>query len=119
MLAGSSFGWDVPAADPDIYDLAHQSKDQTMKTRHINAHDLSTLANICRVAAERFNDHAAEFRKAAPIEQAPEGALIPNGSAAARLAEQFERQSKEAMEFAQLFEAIDPFAVRVAALPNT
>lgn len=80
--------------------------------------DQSTLANICRVAAERFGDHAKEFRKlidykpATTEPQSDEAGrlfvdMTPHGEGARRLAEQFERQATEARAFADLFEGVD------------
>lgn len=82
-----------------------------MKTKRINDQEASTLANICRVAAERFDEHAREFHKAEGITAGPKGALFPTGETAKLLALQFERQAAEARAFAGLFESCEPFVV--------
>jgi hypothetical protein len=75
--------------------------------------DTSTIANICRSAAERFKETAGGFRKLIdhkPVEgeQVDEAGRIfidmtPHGDAARRLAEQFDRQAAEAIKFAEIF----------------
>lgn len=70
--------------------------------------DPSTLTNICQVAAERFLDHAKEFRKLVDYKPKPDHSvdgtlhvdLTPHGDGARRLAEQFELQAKEARAYA-------------------
>jgi hypothetical protein len=83
-----------------------------MKSRFITEHDLATLANICRVAAERFTQHEAEFRElaSAPTTSGRQS-LLPRGEAAVRLADQFAVQASEAKAFAHLFGGSEPFAV--------
>jgi hypothetical protein len=71
----------------------------------INDTEASTLANICRVAAERFASNAEEFRKLGEIQTPTEGALFPTGESARRLAEQFDLQARQAQEFATIFDA--------------
>lgn len=84
-----------------------------MKSQFFTEHDLATLANICRVAAERFKDHEAEFRKLAAAPPAPETkSLLPTGDAALRLADQFALQAGEAAAFASLFDRSEPFTIR-------
>lgn len=84
-----------------------------MKSKFFTEHDLATLANICRVAAERFKDHEAEFRKLAAAPPSPEPKpLLPMGDAALRLADQFELQASEAHAFATLFQYGEPFAIQ-------
>lgn len=68
--------------------------------------DFSTLSNICRSAASKYEEIAAEFRKAEKAKSSadvPSG--MPNGPAAGRLADQFDRQRKEALEYACMFDA--------------
>ena len=77
----------------------------------INDTEASTLANICRVAAERFALHVEEFQKLAKLQTPPEGALFPTGEAARRLAEQFDLQARQAQEFASIFEASYGFEI--------
>lgn len=88
----------------------------TLRTRQpaakdLSDDDLSTLQNICRVAAERFSEHAALFRKQEQQPTPAEGSMIPTGQAAGRLAEQFERQAKEARQFADDFASAFPFTL--------
>jgi len=83
-----------------------------MRSKFITEHDLATLANICRVAAERFKDHEAEFRKLAAAPPTPETkSLLPTGDAALQLADPFALQASEAQAFATLFQCGEPFAV--------
>ncbi|TIW53853.1 MAG: hypothetical protein E5V54_24130 [Mesorhizobium sp.] len=71
--------------------------------------DPNTLTNICLVAAERFTDHAKEFRKLVDYKPKPDQTkdgtlhvdLTPHGDGARRLAEQFELQAKEAFAYAE------------------
>lgn len=79
--------------------------------RHFNDNDLSTLGNICHAAAERYAEHAKTLRDLSSKPTPPEGAMFPHGLQAARLAEQFERQEREARDFAALFADALPFAV--------
>jgi hypothetical protein len=83
--------------------------------REITHRDLSTLTNICFVAAERFAEHAAHLRQLAKQPTPPEGTLHPTGDAARRLAEQFEKQEAEARAYAALFSEAEPFILRVEA----
>lgn len=99
----------LPAELPNFLSPNHEAT-LKMKTKRITENDLSTLANICRVAAERFDDHAKEFRRFEGLTP-PEGSLAPTGEAAARLAAQFEQQAAEARAFAGLFDASDSFVV--------
>lgn len=84
-----------------------------MKSKFFTERDLATLANICRVAAERFKDHEAEFRKLAAAPPSPDPkSLLPAGDTALRLADQFALQAKEAAAFASLFDRSEPFRIR-------
>lgn len=85
-----------------------------MPTKHFTDNNLSTMANICDVAAERFKENAKEFRKLAMIDTPSEGALFPTGQSAERLAEQFDRQAAEAREMAAIFREGEPFAISYA-----
>ncbi|ATQ70771.1 hypothetical protein CQW49_22575 (plasmid) [Methylosinus trichosporium OB3b] len=86
-----------------------------MKSKFITEHDLATLANICRVATERFKDHEAEFRTLAAAPPSPASkSLLPTGDAALRLADQFALQASEAYAFVSLFEGGEPFTMRHA-----
>ena len=58
-----------------------------MITRQFSDSDLQSLSNICDAAAERFKANAAQLREW----------KHPH------LAEQFERQEKEAREFSSIF----------------
>lgn len=80
-------------------------------TRDLQDGDLSTLHNICIVAAERFTGNAKTLRLMAEQSTPTEGALFPTGAAAARLAEQFEHQAQQAKEFADLFSDAFPFTL--------
>lgn len=84
---------------------------QNPVTRDLQDGDLSSLRNICAVAAERFAENAKALRQMAEQPTPPKGALFPTGAAAARLAEQFERQAQEAREFADLFSDAFPFTL--------
>lgn len=63
-----------------------------------DSHGLSALINICRVAAERFEEHARTFDKCA----ATGGNPMITPAAAKALAETFREQAKEARELANL-----------------
>ncbi|ESY35717.1 hypothetical protein NKK48_30245 [Mesorhizobium sp. C386A] len=66
-----------------------------MTTRQLSESDLQSLSNICEAAADRFKDNAINLREwKHPY-----------------LAEQFERQEKEAREFSSLFMNSEPFEV--------
>ncbi len=93
------------------------------KTKRVRVSDKESrdLQNICRVAAERFEGWATQFRK---LEQMPpvesrkleDGRVFigpPTGETAARFAQQFERQAKDAHSFAALFGDCDSFSVAV------
>ncbi|RWI47583.1 MAG: hypothetical protein EOR15_13975 [Mesorhizobium sp.] len=77
------------------------------------------LANICQVAAERFRDHAEEFRKLVDYKPTPKHEkggvwqidLTPHGEGARLLAEQFDLQAKEAEEYAATFANADNIEV--------
>lgn len=87
-----------------------------MKSKFFTEHDLATLANICRAAAERFKDHEAEFRKLAAAPPSPDPkSLLPAGDTALRLADQFSLQAREAHAFAIWFDSGKPFATRHAS----
>lgn len=77
---------------------------------HLTDTHLSTLSNICAVAAERFSENARLFRD---LEKQPaqDGALCPTGAAAARIAEQFERQAQEAHDMRDLFAGALPVTI--------
>lgn len=79
--------------------------------KRIGDAEASTLANICRVAAERFEENAKGLRKLAEVQTPPEGALYPTGDGARRLAEQFDRQAREAHDFAAVFDNADEFHI--------
>lgn len=81
------------------------------EVRHLTDSDLSTLSNICQTAAERFSENARLFRELEQQQQPPEGTIAPTGPAAARLAEQFEKQAKEAREFSELFISAYPITI--------
>jgi hypothetical protein len=84
------------------------------RVRHMQDSDISTLQNICRVAAERFRDNASLFDKLALETTPPEGSLHPTGEAAKRLAVQFHMQADEASAFADLFADANPFSIELA-----
>jgi hypothetical protein len=84
------------------------------RIRHMHDNDISTLQNICRVAAERFRDNARLFDKLALETTPPEGSLYPTGEAAKRLAVQFHMQADEASAFADLFADANPFSIELA-----
>ena len=69
--------------------------------------DQSTLANICRVAADKFGENAKLFRAMIDTKPEPESMMQIHGEGARRMAEQFDRQAAEALEFADIFAAVD------------
>ena len=79
--------------------------------KHIGDAEASTLANICRVAAERFAENANGLRKLAEVKTPPEGALYPTGEGARQLADQFDRQAQAARDFAAVFDMADEFHI--------
>lgn len=81
------------------------------QVQHLTDSDLSTLSNICQTAAERFSENARLFRELEQQKQPPEGAIVPVGPAAARLAKQFEKQAEEAREFSELFISAYPITI--------
>lgn len=66
-----------------------------MTTRQLTDSDLQSLSNICDAAADRFKENAANLREW----------RHPH------LAEQFERQEKEAREFSSIFMNAEPLEV--------
>jgi hypothetical protein len=69
--------------------------------------DKTALANCLRVAAERFMEHAAEFRMLIDHQPEPNALMQIHGDGARRLAEQFEYQAREARQYADVFENAD------------
>jgi hypothetical protein len=65
-----------------------------------NDREWNTIANGMRVAAERFKEHAAEIRN---INTDDHGDV--KNESIERLAKQFDRQEKEALEIAEYIEA--------------
>jgi hypothetical protein len=86
----------------------------TPRVRHMQDSDISTLQNICRVAAERFTENARLFDKLALEPTPPEGSFHPTGEAAKQLAVQFRMQADEASAFADLFADANPFSIELA-----
>ena len=79
-----------------------------------NDNDFSTLSNICRSAAQKYDEIAQEFRKAEQARSQEEaGQGMPWGRSAARLAEQFERQRDEAKGYADTFDMAVEVSVMV------
>ncbi|MBS3648816.1 hypothetical protein KEU06_09380 [Pseudaminobacter sp. 19-2017] len=90
-----------------MYMFKDKKLEQDQRKVQFGDADKSTLANICMVAAERFRENAAEFRKC--IDYKPkegEFPIFPTGEAAKRLVEQFERQAAEAEKFRDLFDNV-------------
>lgn len=81
--------------------------------RQLSDKDLSTLGNICLTAADRYKEHAKTLRELAAQPAPPEGAMFPHGLQAARLADQFDRQEREARDFFSLFSEALPFNVEI------
>lgn len=79
-----------------------------MQTKILHDRDAATLSNICRVAAERFAEHAANLR--APVSDKTEPFLNPD--AANRIAEQFDRQAQEALAFASTFDNCEQISIQ-------
>lgn len=78
---------------------------------YFSMNDTSSLANICRVAADKFKENADQFR--ALIDKKPSGEfdLMPHGEGARRIAEQFDGQAAQAREFASIFGAAQDFSL--------
>lgn len=85
---------------------------------HFTSGDFSTLSNLCRVAAEKFDENAKMFRacidhKPAPVDDTPDAEgrifvdMTPHGEGARRLAVEFERMAEEARAFMELFSEAD------------
>lgn len=72
---------------------------------------MSTLSNLCAIAAQQFKDNATMLRRLEVEATKDEAGLLPTGAEAGRLAEQFEAQIKEAQEFANLFAEADLITV--------
>ncbi len=66
--------------------------------------DLATLRNIYAVAAERYDEDATVMLQLASLDAPVEGSRLPTVQAAQRLAEQFDRQARDARCYADLFE---------------
>lgn len=81
--------------------------------RPVDENDLSTLHNICTVAADKFAANAAAMRRNAATTTPPCGSIVPTGAAAAQLAEQFEQQEAQARSFAEMFVDAEPFDLPV------
>ena len=76
-----------------------------MDTITLDDDDFSTLSNICRSAAQKYDEIAKEFRKAEQARTADEaGHGMPWGRSAGRLADQFDRQRDEAISYADKFD---------------
>lgn len=88
-------------------------------SRHLSETEFSTLANICRVAGDRFEKDAEIFHKLAaekphdPDSFFPEP-FLPTGQAAREIARTFEKQALEARDFALLFIAAEPVRINIA-----
>ncbi|QIV65851.1 hypothetical protein Cp1R7AA1_029 [Mesorhizobium phage Cp1R7A-A1] len=98
--------------------------DNKAKQVYFDMSDVSTLANICRTAAERYKETAADFRKLIDykpkaIATTPDGPfeidMTPHGEGARIIAEQFERQAQEAMQMLYVFDAAQDFGVSMDA----
>ena len=72
--------------------------------------ETSTLAHICYVAAERFAEHAKAFRASQTALESETG-LIQTAEGARRMAEQFEKQVREAKGLAMMFAEAEPFEI--------
>lgn len=78
----------------------------------ISDREISTLSNICRVAAERFKENANTFRSMVDAEEPqPNEAMAVRGPAAASLADQFERQAEEAFELANRLDMAEAITI--------
>lgn len=75
-----------------------------MNRARFDEHDKGTLGNYLRVAAERFKEHADTFRKLIDHKPGPDDIMQISGDAARSMAEQFERQRAEAVQYAEVFE---------------
>lgn len=82
---------------------------QKLISEAFTENERSTLVNVCHVAAERFKEDAAEFRKVAT--HLKNGGSLPMWArgeagvhAAERLVAQFEKQEAEARELMEWFE---------------
>lgn len=84
--------------------------------------DARAIANICRAAAERFDETAKAFHKL--IDYVPEPSkpddmtvdMTPHGEGARLLFGQFKQQAQEARDYAELF--AEAYSVEVTTPPD-
>ena len=81
----------------------HRKTDREVHTDTFDESSLSTIANMCMVAAERFREDAKTFRALIDYKPDPEAAMQIHGDAARRMAEQFDKQAEEASEMFERF----------------
>lgn len=78
-----------------------------MKTEHCTQHTISTLENICMLAAEEYRKSAATFRALINHKPKPDDFMQICGDNAKRMAEQFDGQAEEASRLCQMFQAAE------------
>lgn len=81
--------------------------------KRIGDAETSALTNICRAAAERFEDYARDLRESPSKET-----FHLSGEAAQRLADQFKHQAQEARDFASVFDAAGEFHIPMEDATN-
>jgi hypothetical protein len=92
------------------------SQTQAMRTRMkqahrlltLESHEVNTITNGLRVAAERFAEHAKSWTEQAAyaeqLEKAGKDNQGPNSTGSKRLAEQFQMQQRDSLELLELIE---------------